>query len=175
MVLHRPVELAALTGQLDSGRSVQRFKPRGYSEMEVRNGCRDLPGAASLRVLAKSAGFAFTLPVTWQNDAPHLSYLRYWNGYEISKSFTIETKISNYVDETKGEQYASDRVNDLLRRAMIQEQYERLEPEAAEFFAGAHSDRAEAKEFEKASLQSLAGTDAHSFRLVVSPGRPPKK
>jgi hypothetical protein len=40
---------------MDFGGSVQiecnrGFKPRGYSEMEVRNGCRDLPGAASLRV-----------------------------------------------------------------------------------------------------------------------------
>jgi hypothetical protein len=30
------------------------------------------------------------------------------------------------MDETKGERSASDRVNDLLRRAIIQEQYERL-------------------------------------------------
>ena len=73
----------------------------------------------------------------------------------ISKSFTIEPEISNYVDETKGEQSASDRVNDLLRRAMIQEQYERLEAEAAEFFAGANSGRAGTKAFQKASLRTF--------------------
>jgi hypothetical protein len=73
----------------------------------------------------------------------------------ISKSFTIEPEISSYVDETKGEQSASDRVNDLLRRAMIQEQYERMEAEAAEFFAGAHADRAETREFQKASLRTF--------------------
>ena len=73
----------------------------------------------------------------------------------IPKSFTIEPEISNYVDETKGERSASDRVNDLLRRAMIQEQYERLEAEAAEFFAVANADRAEAREFQKASLRTF--------------------
>ena len=73
----------------------------------------------------------------------------------IPKSFTIEPELSNYVDETKGERSASDRVNELLRLAMIQEQYERLGAEAAEFFAGADSERAEAKEFQKASLRTL--------------------
>jgi hypothetical protein len=73
----------------------------------------------------------------------------------ISKSFTIEPEISNYVDETKGERSASDRVNDLLRRAMIQEQYERLEAEAAEFFADGEGDRAETKAFQKASLRTF--------------------
>jgi hypothetical protein len=73
----------------------------------------------------------------------------------ISKSFTIDPAISNYVDETKGERSASDRVNHLLRRAMIQEQYERLEAEAAEFFAGARSDRAETRVFQKASLRTF--------------------
>lgn len=73
----------------------------------------------------------------------------------ISKSFTIEAEISNYVDETKGERSASERVNDLLRRAMIQEQYERLEAEAAQFFAVAKSDRGETREFQKASLRTF--------------------
>jgi hypothetical protein len=44
----------------------------------------------------------------------------------MSKSLTVDPAISDYVDETKGERSASDRVNDLLRRAIIQEQYERL-------------------------------------------------
>ncbi len=73
----------------------------------------------------------------------------------ISKSFTIEPEISNYVDETKGERSASERVNELLRRAMVQEQYERLEAEAAEFFASAQPDRAETKEFQKAALRTF--------------------
>jgi predicted CopG family antitoxin len=73
----------------------------------------------------------------------------------ISKSFTIEAEISNYLEETKGERSASDRVNELLRRAMIQEQYERLEAEAAAFFADAKADRAETREFQKASLRTF--------------------
>jgi hypothetical protein len=73
----------------------------------------------------------------------------------ISKSFTIDPEISNYVDETKGQQSASDRVNELLRLAMVQEQYQRLEAEAAEFFADAQTDRSETKDFQKASLRTL--------------------
>jgi len=73
----------------------------------------------------------------------------------IAKSFTLDPEVSNYVDETKGEQSASDRVNDLLRRAMIQEQYERLEAEAAKFFASANSDRAETRGFQQASLRTF--------------------
>lgn len=73
----------------------------------------------------------------------------------ISKSFTIEPDISNYVDETKGERSASDRVNELLRLAMLQEQYGRLAAEAAEFFADAHRDRAGTKAFQKASLRTF--------------------
>jgi hypothetical protein len=73
----------------------------------------------------------------------------------ISKSFTIDPEISNYVDETKGQQSASDRVNELLRLAMVQEQYQRLEAEAAEFFADVQTDRSETKDFQKASLRTL--------------------
>jgi hypothetical protein len=73
----------------------------------------------------------------------------------ISKSFTIEPEISSYVDDTKGERSASDRVNELLRRAMLQEQYDRLEAEAAEFFANAEKDRGGSKEFQKASLRTF--------------------
>ncbi|HLZ90269.1 MAG TPA: hypothetical protein VKQ28_01040 [Candidatus Acidoferrum sp.] len=74
----------------------------------------------------------------------------------IPKSFTIESEICNYVDETKGQRSASDRVNDLLRHAIIQEQYERLEAEAAQFYTDAHSDGAETQQFQKASLRTLS-------------------
>lgn len=73
----------------------------------------------------------------------------------ISKSFTIEPDISSYVDETKGERSASDRVNELLRLAMLQERYDRLAAEADEFFAHAETDRAGTKAFQKASLRTL--------------------
>jgi hypothetical protein len=73
----------------------------------------------------------------------------------ISKSFTIEPDISSYVDETKGERSASDRVNELLRLAMLQEQYERLEAEAAEFFSEAPKDRSGTKAFQNAALRTF--------------------
>jgi hypothetical protein len=73
----------------------------------------------------------------------------------IPKSFTIEPDLSSYVDETKGDRSASDRVNELLRLAMIREQYERLEAEAAEFFADARADRAETRAFQKASRRTF--------------------
>jgi hypothetical protein len=52
-----------------------------------------------------------------------------------AKSFAIEPDINSYVDETKGDRSASDRVNPWLRRAILQERYDQLEAEAAEFWA----------------------------------------
>lgn len=74
----------------------------------------------------------------------------------MAKSFTIEPDINEYVDQTKGDASASERVNKLLRRAMIQEQYDRLEAEAAEFFADAQDDRAETKSFQKAAVRTFS-------------------
>jgi hypothetical protein len=76
----------------------------------------------------------------------------------LAKSFTIEPDLNEYVEETKGDTSASERINELLRRAMIQEQYDRLEAEAAEFFANTGTtgaDRAEAKSLQKASLRTF--------------------
>ena len=74
----------------------------------------------------------------------------------IAKSFTIEADLSSYVDETKGDRSASERVNELLRLAMIQEQYDRLEAEAAEFFADGTANRSETKAFQKESLRTFS-------------------
>ena len=73
----------------------------------------------------------------------------------VPKSFTLEEELSDYVDETKGQRSASDRVNELLRRAMLQEQYDRLEAEAAEFFADANAERAETRALQKAALRTF--------------------
>ena len=73
----------------------------------------------------------------------------------LAKSFTIEADINEYVDETRGDRSASERVNELLRRAMVQEQDDSLEAEAAEFFGCTKMDRAEAKAFQKASLRTF--------------------
>jgi hypothetical protein len=74
----------------------------------------------------------------------------------LAKTFTIEPNINDYVDETKGGRSASERVNELLRRAIIEEQYERLDAEAAAFFADdSKADRAETKAMQKASQRTF--------------------
>jgi hypothetical protein len=74
-----------------------------------------------------------------------------------AKSFTIEADINEYVASTKGEQSASERVNEMLRRAMLQEQQERLEQEAASFFSDPrNAGRTDARAFQKASMRTLA-------------------
>jgi len=75
---------------------------------------------------------------------------------KISMSFTIEPEISEYVAHTKGASSASARVNDLLRRAIVQEKYERLEAEAEAFFAVAGAkERKETHAFQTAAIRTL--------------------
>lgn len=74
----------------------------------------------------------------------------------VPKSFTLERSIVSYLQNTRGSRSSSERVNELLRKAILQEQYERLEQEAAEFFSTpSETDRAEAKAFQKASMRSM--------------------
>jgi hypothetical protein len=74
-----------------------------------------------------------------------------------AKSFTIEEEVNEYVASTKGERSASERVNELLRRAILQEQGERFAREAAAFFSDTrNAGRKEARAFQKASRKSLA-------------------
>jgi hypothetical protein len=73
----------------------------------------------------------------------------------LPKSFMVEPEINEYVDATKGDRSASERVNELLRRAMLEEQYERLEAEAASFFADAAAPRGDAKAFQRAALHTF--------------------
>jgi hypothetical protein len=75
----------------------------------------------------------------------------------LPKSFTLERSVVSYVQNTRGSRSSSERVNELLRKAILQEQYERLEEEAARFFSmPSETDRAEAKAFQKASIRSLS-------------------
>jgi hypothetical protein len=72
------------------------------------------------------------------------------------KTFTIDPEIDEYVAATKGERSASERVNALLRRAMIQERDEKLEAEAAAFFAVAQGKRRKGtSDFQEASLRTF--------------------
>ena len=75
----------------------------------------------------------------------------------ISKSFTPEGSIVSYVQNTRGSRSNSERVNELLRKAILQERYERLDQEAGEFFSSpSERERAEAKAFQKASMRSFS-------------------
>lgn len=78
----------------------------------------------------------------------------------ISKSFTLEPDLSEYITNTKGKRSASERVNDLLRQAMLREKYERLETEAEAFFtlAGVKregNDRKESHAFQSAARRTF--------------------
>jgi hypothetical protein len=72
------------------------------------------------------------------------------------KTYTIDPELDEYVSATKGNRSASERVNALLRRAMIQERDERLEAEAAAFFAAAQGKRRKGtQDFQEAALRTF--------------------
>jgi len=82
--------------------------------------------------------------------------IKHMNDYtRIAKSFTLDREVSEYVTHTKGEQSASERVNQLLKRAMLQERYDRLEAEARTFFASATDERKGSRAFQAASIRSI--------------------
>lgn len=73
-----------------------------------------------------------------------------------SKSFTVDRSILDYLQRTRSGRSRSDRVNELLRRAILEEQYEALAQEAAAFFAApARTERAESRAFAAASHRSI--------------------
>jgi len=72
------------------------------------------------------------------------------------KSFTISSDILAELENSKGTGSTSERVNRLLKRALELERRERLEQEAAEFFATAANDIRERREYQKASTKTLS-------------------
>ena len=74
---------------------------------------------------------------------------------KLPKSYTIEPDVHNYVEATKGGLSASKRVNELLKRAIVQEQYEQLEREAAQFFALEPGDRSDTNALQRAARRTL--------------------
>ena len=73
------------------------------------------------------------------------------------KTYTIDPEIDEYVATTKGELSASERVNALLRRAILQERDEKLETEAAAFFAAAQGKhRKSTLNFQEAALRTFS-------------------
>ena len=73
-----------------------------------------------------------------------------------SRSFTIDRAILDYLERTRSHRSWSERANELIRRAILQEQYEALEKEAAEFYASTgKAERAESREFALARRRPL--------------------
>ena len=72
----------------------------------------------------------------------------------IPKTLTVEDSLLAEVERTKGEGSTSERVNELLARALELERQEELEREAALFYSGT-PDRREEHAFQKASLRSI--------------------
>jgi len=90
------------------------------------------------------------------NDALSGTIRNMGKATRFSKSFTIDRSILDYLQHTRSSRSRSERVNELLRRAILEEQYEALEREAAEFFAAAgKAERAERKAFAAASLRAI--------------------
>jgi len=74
----------------------------------------------------------------------------------IPKTLTVEESVLADVERTKGNRSMSERVNELLKRALEMEQRDELEREAALFYAtGNPESRREERAFRKASLRSL--------------------
>lgn len=74
-----------------------------------------------------------------------------------AKTFTISDDVLTEIAHTKGNGSTSERVNQLLRRALVLERREFLEREAAEFFAeDSESSRREREAYQKASVKSLS-------------------
>lgn len=79
------------------------------------------------------------------------------NHMRQAKSFTISDEILAEIASTKGTGSTSKRVNELLKRALEQERRERLELEAAEFFANDRGDSVcERAAYQKASKAALS-------------------
>lgn len=72
-----------------------------------------------------------------------------------ARSFTISDEILSEIASTKGTESTSERVNELLKRALELERRERLEQEAAEFFATDGKDAQERAAYQQASKESL--------------------
>jgi len=80
----------------------------------------------------------------------HCNYMR------IPKTLTVEESVLAAVERTKGHRSTSERVNELLKRALELERHDELEREAALFYSPLnHRDRREERAFQKASLRSL--------------------
>lgn len=72
-----------------------------------------------------------------------------------TRSFSLDPEVLAELDKTKGDDSASERVNQLLKLALETERRADLWREAEEFFNHAPDDRRERRAFQKASLRTL--------------------
>ena len=79
-----------------------------------------------------------------------MSYMR------EARSFTINSDVLAEIANTRGKGSTSERVNELLRKALELERRERLEREAAEFFASDLEDAGERAAYQKAAKAVLS-------------------
>ncbi len=76
---------------------------------------------------------------------------------KIAKSFNLERSVAAYIARTQAGQSASERVNQLLKRAIAEEEQERLANEAQAFFREAPAEeREESRAFQAATRRTLA-------------------
>jgi hypothetical protein len=74
----------------------------------------------------------------------------------IAKTFTVEESLLAVVESTKGDRSMSERVNELLKLAIEQEQRDALEREAAVFYStSSRTERQTERSFKKASRRSF--------------------
>jgi hypothetical protein len=77
-----------------------------------------------------------------------------------NKSFSLEKRVVEEIERTKGRVSSSERVNALLKRALELERLEKLENEAATFFAAVSQQEEDSREaFHAAALKSFARED----------------
>lgn len=72
----------------------------------------------------------------------------------IPKTFTLDDRVIAAIEQTKGDCSTSERVNQLLKRALDLERQDELQREAAQFYGDVEG-RQEERAFQKASLRSL--------------------
>lgn len=76
---------------------------------------------------------------------------------KVAKSFNLERSVAAYIARTQAGKSASERVNQLLKRAIAEEEQERLATEARAFFRDAPvEEREEAEAFQRAAKRTLA-------------------
>ena len=73
-----------------------------------------------------------------------------------TKTFSLEKEVLREVERTKGSASTSERVNELLKVALLEERRKSLHTEAADFFRTIGDDRSAEKAFQSAAIRTIA-------------------